>query len=255
MIFNLVSKGWDCRCIIAREPSNLRESLLKYKIKKEIGKEEDLGANVFIAVRDDAINEVAMNLSESGINFKDINFFHFSGALTSDVLSPIKKKDGFIASLHPLYSFSDNPAPLPEGILLTFEGDNECYDSAVQISEDIKAVLEIIDKTNKPLYHFASVLGVNMSMTLLYTASKLISKSLNDNREGHKESLIVLLRSAIRNIENAAWKDGLTGPVSRGDMRTIGEHIKALEAAGETELMEIYRMLRELTVKMIDGSK
>lgn len=253
LLYNLRLKGWECRCVVSRRPENLREILKDISIKTSFEDESDVGANLFISVTDDAINTVAKDLSTLKIDYSHVRCFHFSGALSSEALYPLRERGAAAGSLHPLYSFPKTPEVISDNILFTFEGDDECSNTAKELVSDFKGKYLHIDKSSKMLYHCASVLGGNMSMTLLYIASELFSRTLGGNREGHKDSLIVLLRSALRNLENSTWKDGITGPISRGDERTINKHLEALSNLGDEELVELYEILKAFTQKIINS--
>jgi predicted short-subunit dehydrogenase-like oxidoreductase (DUF2520 family) len=254
LLYNLAVKGWECRCVVSRKPEKAGGILKNFPVQTSFTQEKDIGTNLFISVNDDAIASVAKNLSEMTIDFHKVRCFHFSGALSSDVLEPLKKKGAATGSLHPLYSFPIKPEIMPKNILFTFEGDDICHNTAVELTHDLDAKLLHIDKSSKTLYHCASVLGGNMSMTLLYIAAKLFTKALSDDREGHKQALIVLVRSALRNLENSTWEDGITGPISRGDEKTIEKHLSALTDFGDKELIELYNILKNLTQKMLNSN-
>jgi predicted short-subunit dehydrogenase-like oxidoreductase (DUF2520 family) len=254
LIYNLELKGWNCRLIIARNPEAKRQYLKNHIVQQRIERGADLGQNIFITVNDDSIEDVANTLADSGLHLHNTKCFHFSGVLPSDILKPIQEKGAAIGSLHPLYCFSKKPEKLPAGILFTFEGDDKCLDYANNIIKDLDGIIYLIDKSKKALYHCAASMAGNMSLTLLYITFRLLSSALSDKREGQKESLILLVRSALGNLESSDWKDALTGPVSRGDIETINKHLEALREYGEPEYVDLYNMLKDMTNRMLDVS-
>jgi len=252
IIYNLQLRGWNCRLVIARNPEAKRKYLKKHNVQEKIERGDNLGQNIFITVNDDSIGDVAKMLADSGISFQDTKCVHFSGVLPSDVLKPIQQKGAAIGSLHPLYCFSKSPEKLPAGILFTFEGDEKCLDLANTISRDLEGIVYLIDKSKKALYHCAASMAGNLSLTLLYVTFRLLSGALDDKREGQKESLILLARSALSNLESSDWKDALTGPVSRGDIETINKHLEALREYGAREVEDLYNILKSMTNRMLD---
>jgi predicted short-subunit dehydrogenase-like oxidoreductase (DUF2520 family) len=252
LIYNLELKGWNCCLIIARNPKAKRQYLKNHIVQERIERGDNLGKNIFFTVNDDSIGDVAKMLADSGISFQDTKCIHFSGVLPSDVLKPIQDKGAAIGSLHPLYCFSKRPEKLPAGILFTFEGDEKCLNLANTISKDLDGIVYLIDKSKKALYHCAASMAGNLSLTLLYITFRLLSSALGDKREGQKESLILLARSALSNLESSDWKDALTGPVSRGDIETINKHLEALREYGEREFEDLYNILKGMTNRMFD---
>jgi len=252
LIYNLELKGWNCRLVIARNLEAKRKYLKNHIVQERIERGDDLGQNVFITVSDDSIGDIAKMLAYSEISLRDTKCLHFSGVLPSDVLKPIQEKGAAIGSLHPLYCFSKSPEKLPAGILFTFEGDEKCLDLANTISRDLGGIVYLIDKSNKALYHCAASMAGNLSLTLFYITFRLLSGALGDKREGQKESLILLVRSALSNLENSDWKDALTGPVSRGDVETINKHLEALREYGERDFEDLYNILKSMTNRMLN---
>lgn len=251
LLYNLENNGWKCNLIVSRNPSTHGDLQRKYKIQDRIMPTDDIGRNIFISVNDDSIPSVAIMLADSGMDLSGKRCLHFSGVLTSDVLDPLSKKGAAAGSLHPLYCFPRSPEKLPPGILFSFEGDTDCYGIAKIIANDLSGIIYLIDKKKKTLYHCAASIAGNMSLALLYSAFQLISAALGDKREGQKESLILLVRSALNNLEKSDWKEALTGPVSRGDVETVKKHMGVLKDYGERDYEDLYNILKKITDSML----
>jgi predicted short-subunit dehydrogenase-like oxidoreductase (DUF2520 family) len=68
---------------------------------------------------------------------------------------------------------------------------------------------------------------------------------------GEKEAaevLLPLVQGTLQNVKKLGWKGALTGPVARGDIATVREHLRALEAAPEAR--EVYLALGRQTLRM-----
>lgn len=254
LLYNLENNGWKCNLIISRNPSAHGDLESKYKVLNTITPADDPGRSIFLSVNDDSISNVALMLADSGMDLSGKRCLHFSGVLTSNVLDPLRRKGAAVGSLHPLYCFPRSPEELPPGILFSYEGDTVCYEIAKIIANDLNGIIYLIDKTNKTLYHTAASIAGNMSLALLYSAFRLISAALGDNREGQKESLILLVRSALNNLEKSDWKEALTGPVSRGDVETVKKHLGVLKEYGERDYEDLYNILKDITDKMLRDS-
>src|SRR3990167_9978854 len=60
-----------------------------------------------ICVPDDAIPKICEFLRDVATCVPKSIILHCSGALTSDILAPMRIRDCFIASIHPMHSFAD----------------------------------------------------------------------------------------------------------------------------------------------------
>jgi predicted short-subunit dehydrogenase-like oxidoreductase (DUF2520 family) len=63
------------------------------------------------------------------------------------------------------------------------------------------------------------------------------------SREQARAMLVPLAKTCVDNLEGQDTTEALTGPAARGDRETIERHIEALEALGDQELLEIYKVL------------
>jgi predicted short-subunit dehydrogenase-like oxidoreductase (DUF2520 family) len=57
-----------------------------------------------------------------------------------------------------------------------------------------------------------------------------------------------LMSGALANMKQALPDDALTGPIMRGDMETVGKHLRALEGQGTAS--EVYRTLSLAAVEI-----
>ena len=93
---------------------------------------------------------------------------------------------------------------------------------------------------DRPLYHAAAPFASGYLVTLYRTAA-----SLFEEVGAPPEALLPLMR---RTIDNGFE---LTGPISRGDWRTVEAHVEALRGRrpelGRPELENVYRALAEAT--------
>lgn len=83
------------------------------------------GEVVLLATPDRELEGVARQLAESGMVRENQVFFHFSGALPADILSPLKERGGIIGAIHPLQAFASVEKAVSnlKGSLFAFQGD------------------------------------------------------------------------------------------------------------------------------------
>ncbi len=73
------------------------------------------------------ISEISLEMSKHGNILPGNIFAHCSGVLTSEIMSAVKVKDAFVASIHPMTSFSKPEIAVKsyKNTYCAFEGDPE----------------------------------------------------------------------------------------------------------------------------------
>ena len=206
----------------------------------EISKAGEITSDIIlITVPDSSIAEVAGQISRN-IGTPTVAL-HTSGALTSDVLVPLKESGSSIGSVHPLVSIS-NPELGPErmsGAYFCVEGDAAAVAAAENIVKGVGGVPIDIDTANKPLYHASAVMACGHFVALFDTAAELMAKAAGD-REKAVSILLPLVDSTLANLREQSASEALTGTFARTDIVTFGSHLEALRRVGDRNAVEIY---------------
>lgn len=200
---------------------------------------------IIIAVNDDAIELVVEALMQSSDSFARKYFLHTSGVHTSDVLDPLRSKGANVMSFHPLQSFA-NTEEAQKTIPDTFfsvEGDLD--DTLMTWLNDHKIKYFKIDKENKIKYHLAAVVVSNYLVATLDFGTKQF-ESLGYTKEFALEALWPLIDGTLRNVKQFGSVQALTGPIVRGDIKTIENHLSVLSGLER----ELYSKLGEYTVEI-----
>lgn len=159
---------------------------------------------ILLAISDESIIKVAKK-------FPDNLVIHFSGALSTK----------FAESAHPLFTFSNNLYQLNEYKDIPFITErnrmkfNDLFPELLNLSFEI-------GQTEKANYHaWASMVG-NFSSFLISEYKKVFT-----NLKLPQEILGPYLFRIVKNsIEE---NDPLTGPIVRGDQKTIEKHLQSIE--------------------------
>jgi len=211
-----------------------------------------LGQVVLITTSDSAIAEVCESLARAGAFQPGAVVAHCSGALSSEVLSPAARRCGAsIASIHPLQTF-----PSVADAIRHFPG-TWCFceggEPAVTILRDLftkmGARVERIDTPSKVLYHAAGVMACNYVVTLLDAAGELA------RRAGIEPSWVLtalrpLVTATIDNVTRTGPAGALTGPIVRGDVNVVEQHLAEIERVSP-ELADLYRRLGRRTLSIV----
>ncbi|HEY2964624.1 MAG TPA: Rossmann-like and DUF2520 domain-containing protein [Pyrinomonadaceae bacterium] len=200
-----------------------------------------------ITVPDDQIATVTAELAKLKLDRKP-TALHTSGALSAEVLGPLRAQGWNTGSVHPLISVSDPEAPI-DGAYWCVEGDPRASRLAKQIVRDLGGTSFSIPSTEKPLYHAAAVM-TSGNVTALFDVALEMLVECGLTRKTARRILQPLLASTVQNLETKDPRDALTGTFSRGDLETVKRHIAALQSHGLSEALELYRLLGKRSLKV-----
>lgn len=130
---------------------------------------------LFIATPDDQIGIAAESLSTSAAFI-----CHFSGALSSDVLLPLKRDGVTIASLHPAMTFTEQTDLT--GVPFAFEGSGSRLEEFTAFLRSLDIDFFQIDTASKPLYH-AAMCNISNHITCLVYMTEVMLKELHINEK------------------------------------------------------------------------
>jgi predicted short-subunit dehydrogenase-like oxidoreductase (DUF2520 family) len=158
---------------------------------------------------------------------------HVSGATTLGALEPHERR----FSIHPLQTFTlGRGAEQLDGAwaAVTAETD-EARERALWLARTLGLEPFLLADAARPLYHAAAAIASNYLVTLYRTSAALFEQA-----GAPPEALVPLMRRVIENDFE------LTGPIARGDWKTVDRHVEALrEHAPGVEPM--YRALADVT--------
>jgi predicted short-subunit dehydrogenase-like oxidoreductase (DUF2520 family) len=211
---------------------------------------------VFAAVPDGAVAEYADALAAaSGTDVPDsVAFVHVSGSLGLDALSALASRHD-VGSFHPLRSF---PRPQPPAafrdIVVAVDGSRPTLTRRLErIARDLGARPRLVAGADRMLYHAAAVFASNYGVALLGVAAGLL-EAIGWSQEEAVAGLLPLMTGALEEAGRIGIPGALTGPVRRGDVSTIEQHLDALEHvqashSGPREI-DLYRMLGSIAVEI-----
>jgi len=253
----LTGRGYSIRSLVARRVQNARKaaSLLDADVQVLAAKQLRtlIDADLFlITVPDDQIAGVARELSEIDADRKGITVLHTSGALSSEVLRPLREKGWATGSIHPLMSVSgtqDGDASL-RGAFWSVEGDRSAMRIGKAIVRELGGKSFSIRSEDKPLYHAAAVMASGNVTALFDVALEMLGECGLD-RKTARSILVPLIASTVRNLETKDPAQALTGTFSRGDVETVKRHLAALKKLPDA--LELYRLLGQRSLKLTKG--
>jgi len=172
-------------------------------------------SHVLLLVSDDAI----LPLVRQYPFLREKRLVHCSGALSVPG----------IAGAHPLMTFADQPYDLETYRAIPFFVEE---DRLERVLPGLPNPCYTIEKADKALYHALCVMAGNFPQILWQEVSRMFEDRLNIPPEVLHPYLERVVRNFLRDPQGS-----VTGPLVRGDGRTISRNIGALEG---TALSEIY---------------
>lgn len=221
---------------------------------------------VVLAVPDDVIADVARSLAEAWRRPQAVardgvdsprqgarepslpDVVHCSGALDAQPLSALASLGCRVGAWHPLQAFPDRGTSLQPGVTWAVTAEDALAADLEAVTRSLGGVPRRLPAAAKTRYHAAAALSANYTVTLLWHASQLLH-SCGFTEEEALDALLPLLRSTLDGVESARLPQGLTGPLVRGDLGTLGRHLT--ELAASPEVLEVYRALGRATLPIL----
>jgi predicted short-subunit dehydrogenase-like oxidoreductase (DUF2520 family) len=224
----------------ARNAAELTQTTRYSQVNWDITPKADV---VFITTPDGIISDACALISQKKGFRENSVVLHCSGAHPSTILSSAKDCRAIIGSMHPLQSIAavkteNNPF---KDIIISVEGEDRAVETAREIASTLGATSYTIKTEGKMLYHASAVVASNYLVTLLGLAFKLIGKAGVANEDAYSV-LKPLIQGTLGNIENVGIPSALTGPISRGDIKTVEQHLDAMQTQ-TPELVSLYGAL------------
>ncbi len=214
-------------------------------IKKFPEHKDDLGKIAFVCVPDDNISQVAEKLCGLSNEWTGYFFVHCSGARPAEELDVLAAKGAQIASFHPIQTFPSEPDPeIFRDIWISLQGDHGLLHLLERFARFLGAKTVHVTAAEKQQLHIAAVFACNYMVTIASAAEKLLPEE-NQNME----LLAPLMRQTLDQILTKGPGQALTGPLRRGDLQTLRDHLESLNEL--PELQNLYTSLGRYTVTLI----
>lgn len=252
----LKAAGYNIDVVAARETASSRRraamlaGLLEARTQplNNAGPHSDI---LWICHTDDVLAETARLLARKpGWSGKVV--FHSSGALTSDVLSPLKRKGASTASLHPMMTFVPGATPRMDEVPFAVEGDSRAVAVARRIVGDLGAEIFLIKKTAKPLYHALGSFSSPLIVATLVTAER-VGRGAGLTANQTRRVMAPILRQTLKNYQERGAAAAFSGPIKRGDLNTVLRHLKELKRVPGAS--EVYRALVKSALMDLPSAK
>lgn len=154
---------------------------------------------------------------------------HASGSLSVQALESLSRAGASVAAIHPLTSLPrpDGGGTAFRGVYFGVEGSPSALRWARRLAREAGGIPFEIPRQAKPFYHLCACLASGYLLALLDSAAvRMGDKGVSSTQA--RKALLVLAQVTLANAQKMGPGQALTGPVPRGDLSTLGEHLHAL---------------------------
>jgi predicted short-subunit dehydrogenase-like oxidoreductase (DUF2520 family) len=194
-----------------------------------------------VAVRDDAIAEVAARLAPHVTQVGVVA--HLSGFTPVLALREIQEAGTAVGGFHPLQSLPDpeTGAKALRGSFVGVDGDELAVDMLNHLADSLGMVPFRLDDSSRPAYHAAGAAAANFVVVSLAVSADLYDAAGVDPRVSRP-----LVERAVANVFENGAAASLTGPIARGDIETVIGHLEAAHEVSEHVGLQ-FRLMAEAT--------
>jgi len=211
---------------------------------------KDLRAEVvWICVPDGEIAHAAESLAKQTKWEKRVAL-HSSGALSSDVLGAFRQRGAAVASVHPLMTFVRGSRPALQGVSFAIEGDAAAVRVAHRIVKDLGGHGCSIRKRDKAAYHAWGTF-VSPLLTALLVITERVAAAAGVGPRAAKRRMLPIVRQTVENYAAGKAADAFSGPIIRGDVDTVRQHLRALRKVPGAR--DVYRSLAFAALHYLPG--
>jgi predicted short-subunit dehydrogenase-like oxidoreductase (DUF2520 family) len=181
---------------------------------------------LLLAVPDDALPPLVAALAEAAVVPVGTLVAHTSGRYGIGVLEPLTRAGALPLALHPVMTFTGTRIDLARlaGACFGITAPEPLRPVAEALVVEMGADPQWVDEEYRLLYHAALAGGANHLVTLVAQAADLLGVA---GVEEPSRLLGPLLGAALDNALRSG-DHALTGPVARGDAKTVGAHVAAI---------------------------
>ena len=201
------------------------------EIKNDPVRAARAGEIIFITTSDGVIKKICDTVAfHNGFTSSRL-VLHCSGNFSSAILKSARKLAGVqIGSCHPLQTFARPSESVKNfsGTYCSYEGTRRALPEIKSLIKNLKGIPVKINPDQKPLYHIAGVIISNYLVTLLEGGQRFL------RRAGFPEKITLpavkpLVEGTLKNIYTMGINRALTGPIARGDIVTVKNHLRLIQ--------------------------
>ena len=231
LVSALVRSNLNVSLIVSRKVISAKTLARRLRIKNFSSDLHSLTPDLkifFLSVPDNQISIVAKDISKLNLDFGNSIFIHLSGAEDISVLNALKRKGAYTASFHIMQTFPDKKIFNLKNSYVAIETSNKKVESFLfGVAKKLKLNPFRISSQNKIYYHLAGVYSSNFLVANQYYTKKLFDRT--HSGINYKSVFNPISEMTLKNIKEKDVQNAVSGPVARGDIKTVKKHLSALK--------------------------
>jgi predicted short-subunit dehydrogenase-like oxidoreductase (DUF2520 family) len=183
-----------------------------------------------IGTNDHQIEAVAARLAQDQSALERSLVFHLAGRFGLEVLKPLTNSGARLAALHPVRSLTNNYLSLEDfsGTACVAEGSADALSQLEPLITSIGGNWMPVSHVNRGLYHAALSVVSNVTKAVAWKSEKWLQGAGLDP-EFAAALTNQLLHSTTQDLLRFGARQSITGPIVRGDTRTVEAHLAELQ--------------------------
>ncbi len=208
---------------------------------------------VLLAVPDDALADLVAGLAATGAWQAGQIVVHTSGRHGVSVLDPARAEHALPLALHPAMTFTGTAMDLDRLSECAFgvTADPELRPVAEALVLEMGGTPVWVAEEDRVAYHCALAHGANHVVTLVSEAMEVLARA---GVEAPHRVLGPLMNAALDNALRMG-DAALTGPVARGDVGTVEDHLAALDRLAPDVRSTYVALARATALRALDSGR
>ena len=203
---------------------------------KKINQKADL---YIIAVKDDAIAEVAKNLIP--LKLKGM-IVHTSGSIDMTVLKNVAKSVGVYYPLQTFYAGAKIDWKITP--LLIEANSKSALSSLKKVADSVSKKVKTVGSNKRIQIHLAAVFACNFTNAMYVSAFELIENNLSKK---DTDLLQPIMLQSFPKLKSVSPKKAQTGPAMRNDKTVMNKHLQLLKH--DKQLSHVYVVISDLIMR------
>lgn len=208
---------------------------------------------VLLCVRDGALEELTQSLAENCAELRPAQrpqaVLHVSGVTPRSILDPLARWKIATGVMHPLLSLPRQARARPQSSLAptyACQGNPLAMRYAMRLVKAFGAQAVRVKAGKEWEYHLAAFWVANGALALFEVAREPMEHSLGTGARARR-AFAALLESVAHNLYAAPARAAQSGPITRGDVRTLERHWAALPQKRRALYRELAQVLLTLS--------
>ena len=238
-----------------RTPRGLPQSAPEIRVVPTLAEAMGAAKEAVLCVADGGLVELDAQLAELGDSLRPTTVLHTCGARPPGVLSKLEASGCATGLFHPLLSVPTGGVVTLRNARFAVRGAPAARALAARLAAQLGAQtfeLEGDDRA-QARYHAAASLVSGGTAAVIASGLELARDAFQDPSEA-RLALAALARSVADNLDILDPEEAATGPIPRGSVELVQQHLAALEGPERAVYAQVAGLVLKLVAPRLDAS-